>query len=52
MILNQDDWHLQELTEAVNSDALKLLVVRKGQIRLYAGQPLTQVEAEIRSLLN
>lgn len=43
---------IQELTEAVNSDALKLLVVRKGEIRLYAGQPLTQVEAEIRSLLN
>ncbi|KAG6505322.1 uncharacterized protein LOC121986005 isoform X1 [Zingiber officinale] len=43
---------IQELTEVLNLDALKLLVLRKGQIRLYAGLPLTEVETEIRSLLN
>ncbi|WOL03307.1 hypothetical protein Cni_G12027 [Canna indica] len=41
----------KEVDQAVKSDALKIIVVRKGQIQLYAGQPLVEVETAIRSLL-
>lgn len=42
---------LQELSEAVESNELKLIVVRKGQLQLYAGQPLAEVETVLRSLM-
>ncbi|OAY82438.1 hypothetical protein ACMD2_06909 [Ananas comosus] len=42
---------IQELSEAVESNELKLIVVRKGQLQLYAGQPLAEVETVLRSLM-
>ena len=41
----------QELDEAVKAGELKLIVVRKGQLHLYAGQPLAEAETALRSLL-
>lgn len=42
---------LQELEEAVRSSELKVIVVKKGQLQLYAGQPPSDVESALRSLL-
>ena len=42
---------LQELHEAVKSDGMKVIVVKKGQLQLYAGQPLADVEMAMRSLV-
>ncbi|KAG1365228.1 hypothetical protein COCNU_12G002280 [Cocos nucifera] len=42
---------IQELDEAVKAGELKLIVVRKGQLHLYAGQPLAEAETALRSLL-
>lgn len=36
--------------EAVKVDSMKLIVARKGQLRLYAGQPLSEVESALLSL--
>ncbi|CAL9145269.1 unnamed protein product [Musa hybrid cultivar] len=43
---------VKELDQVVKSFDLKVIVVRKGQIHLYAGQPLVEVEAVIRSFLD
>lgn len=43
---------IQEVDEAVKSGASKVIVVRKGQLRLYAGQPLSEVEAALCSFLD
>ncbi|ONK78663.1 uncharacterized protein A4U43_C02F21150 [Asparagus officinalis] len=40
-----------ELEEGVRSRELKVIVVKKGQLQLYAGKPLAEVEATLRSLL-
>ncbi|KAE9453232.1 hypothetical protein C3L33_14871, partial [Rhododendron williamsianum] len=40
----------KELNEAVSSDNMKVIVVKKGQLKLYAGQPLEEVEMALRSL--
>lgn len=40
----------QELNEVVSSDNMKVIVVKKGQLKLYAGQPLEEVEMALRSL--
>ncbi|KAK8951524.1 hypothetical protein KSP39_PZI003496 [Platanthera zijinensis] len=42
---------IHELGDAISPGELKLIVVRKGQLRLYAGQPLVEVENTLRSLL-
>lgn len=42
---------IHELDDAIGAGELKLIVVRKGQLRLYAGQPLFEVENALRSLL-
>ncbi|XP_057956909.1 uncharacterized protein LOC131150298 [Malania oleifera] len=42
---------VKELDEAVKSCTMKVIVVRKGQIQLYAGQPLADVEMALRSLV-
>ncbi|KAA8548940.1 hypothetical protein F0562_000624 [Nyssa sinensis] len=41
----------KELDEEVKSNAMKVIVVRKGQLQLYAGQPLTDVEMALLSLV-
>lgn len=41
----------QELKEAVESQIIKVMVVRKGQLKLYAGQSLPEVEMALRSIL-
>lgn len=41
---------IQELEGAVKAGELKVIVVRKGQLHLYAGQPLAEVEAALHSL--
>ena len=41
----------QELKERVSSHTLKVIVVKKGQLKLYAGQPLPDVEMALRSLV-
>nr|XP_010931644.2 LOW QUALITY PROTEIN: uncharacterized protein LOC105052511 [Elaeis guineensis] len=43
---------IQELDEAARAGELKLIVVRKGQLDLYAGQPLVEAETALRSLLD
>ncbi|KAL8167190.1 hypothetical protein V2J09_008689 [Rumex salicifolius] len=43
---------IKELNDAVRSQTKKVIVVRKGQLRLYAGQPLDEVETALRSLLS
>ncbi|KAL4564929.1 hypothetical protein LXL04_029005 [Taraxacum kok-saghyz] len=40
-----------ELEEAVNSKIMKVVVVKKGQLELYVGQPLTDVESTLRTLI-
>ncbi|XP_034686396.1 uncharacterized protein LOC117914969 isoform X2 [Vitis riparia] len=42
---------IKELHEAVKSDGMKVIVVKKGQLQLYAGQPLADVEMALRSLV-
>ncbi|GFZ21802.1 hypothetical protein Acr_29g0009640 [Actinidia rufa] len=42
---------IKELDEAVRSDTMKLIVVKKGQLELYAGQPLEEVEIALSSLV-
>ncbi|KAJ4968706.1 hypothetical protein NE237_015407 [Protea cynaroides] len=42
---------IKELIEAVKSNVRKVIVVRKGQVQLYAGQPLGEVEMALRSLI-
>ena len=41
---------LQELHEAV-SDGMKVIVVKKRQLQLYAGQPFADVETALHSLV-
>ncbi|CAH1427530.1 unnamed protein product [Lactuca virosa] len=40
-----------ELEEAVKSEIMKVVVVKKGQLELYVGQPLTHVESALRTLI-
>ncbi|KAI3690400.1 hypothetical protein L2E82_48424 [Cichorium intybus] len=40
-----------ELEEAVKSGIIKVVVVKKGQLELYVGQPLTDVESALRTLI-
>lgn len=42
---------IKELEERVKSKGVKVIVVRKGQLQLYAGQPLEDVEASLRLIL-
>lgn len=42
---------IKELDEAVKSHSMELVVVKKGQLKLYAGQPLPDVEMALRSLV-
>ncbi|KAF8394573.1 hypothetical protein HHK36_020786 [Tetracentron sinense] len=42
---------IKELDKAVKSSTMKVIVVRKGQLRLYAGQPLVDVEMALRSFV-
>ncbi|KAK1280792.1 hypothetical protein QJS04_geneDACA019709 [Acorus gramineus] len=42
---------IQEIKEEVESGIMKILVVRKRQLHLYAGQPLEDVEMALRSIL-
>lgn len=42
---------IKELKERVSSQTLKVIVVKKGQLKLYAGQPLPDVEMALRSLV-
>lgn len=43
---------IHELEEGVRSSAIKVIVVKKGQLQLYAGQPLTEVETVLRTLVD
>nr|XP_043630359.1 uncharacterized protein LOC122601683 [Erigeron canadensis] len=40
-----------ELEEAVKSQIMNVVVVKKGQLQLYVGQPLTEVESALRILI-
>ncbi|KAL7598430.1 hypothetical protein Lser_V15G22723 [Lactuca serriola] len=40
-----------ELEDAVKSEIMKVVVVKKGQLELYVGQPLTDVESALRTLI-
>ncbi|KAJ9537290.1 hypothetical protein OSB04_030023 [Centaurea solstitialis] len=40
-----------ELEEAIKSQLMKIVVVKKGQLELYIGQPLTDVESALRKLI-
>ncbi|XP_010269520.1 PREDICTED: uncharacterized protein LOC104606151 [Nelumbo nucifera] len=42
---------IKELKEAVESRTMKVIFVRKGQLQLYAGQPLADVEMALRSII-
>lgn len=42
---------IKELDEAVKSHSMEVVVVKKGQLKLYAGQPLSDVEMALRSLV-
>jgi len=42
---------LQELNEEIISRAKKVVVVKKRQLQLYAGQPLADVEMHLRSII-
>ncbi|XP_004298127.1 PREDICTED: uncharacterized protein LOC101292114 [Fragaria vesca subsp. vesca] len=41
----------KELHKAIKSDGMKVIVVKKGQLKLYAGQPFAEVEIALRSLV-
>lgn len=40
-----------ELEEAVKSQTMNVVVVKKGQLQLYVGQPLADVESALRTLI-
>ncbi|XVF62586.1 hypothetical protein PTKIN_Ptkin09bG0020300 [Pterospermum kingtungense] len=42
---------VKELCEAVKLHAKKVIVVKKGQLKLYAGQPFAEVEMALHSLI-
>ncbi|XP_021290319.1 uncharacterized protein LOC110421150 isoform X1 [Herrania umbratica] len=42
---------VKELYQAIKSHAKKVIVVRKGQLKLYAGQPFAEVEMALHSLI-
>lgn len=42
---------LQDLHQAVKSDSKKVIVIRKRQLKLYAGQPFEDVEMALHSLI-
>ncbi|CAL1397171.1 unnamed protein product [Linum trigynum] len=42
---------VRELSEAMKSDSKKVIVVKKGQLKLYAGQPFNEVESALQSLI-
>ncbi|KAL1807364.1 uncharacterized protein LOC108193344 [Daucus carota subsp. sativus] len=42
---------IEDLAEAVESHWMEVVVVKKGQLQLYAGQPLSDVEMTLRSLV-
>ncbi|MQL97963.1 hypothetical protein Taro_030678, partial [Colocasia esculenta] len=42
---------IQEVHDAVKSGTLKVIVVGKGQLQLYAGQPLAEAEVQLLSML-
>ncbi|KAL6188580.1 hypothetical protein ACLB2K_039972 [Fragaria x ananassa] len=41
----------KELHKAIKSDGMKVIVVKKGQLKLYAGQPFAEVEMALCSLV-
>lgn len=43
--------NLQELNEEILSHAKKVVVVKKRQLQLYAGQPLADVEMALRAII-
>ncbi|XP_015062170.1 uncharacterized protein LOC107007869 isoform X2 [Solanum pennellii] len=42
---------VKELSEAARSHTMKVIVVKKGKLKLYAGQPLADAEMALRSLV-
>lgn len=42
---------VQELSEAIRSHTMKVIVVKKGKLKLYAGQPLAEVEMALRLMV-
>ncbi|KAL0414734.1 UNVERIFIED_CONTAM: hypothetical protein Sradi_1675100 [Sesamum radiatum] len=42
---------MKELNEAVQSNTMKVIVVKKGQLKLYAGQPLADAETALRAMI-
>lgn len=42
---------MKELKEAMESNTKRVIVVKKGQLQLFAGQPISEVEAALRSLM-
>ncbi|KAF3456220.1 hypothetical protein FNV43_RR00870 [Rhamnella rubrinervis] len=42
---------VKELRASVNSKKMKVVVIKKGQLQLYAGQPFADVEMALRSLV-
>lgn len=42
---------VKEVSEAVRSHTMKVIVVEKGKLKLYAGQPLADAEMALRSLI-
>ncbi|XP_060217795.1 uncharacterized protein LOC132645056 isoform X2 [Lycium barbarum] len=42
---------VKELSEAIRSHTMKVIVVKKGKLKLYAGQPLADAEMALRSLV-
>ncbi|KAM3265758.1 putative protein isoform X1 [Capsicum annuum] len=42
---------VQELREAIRSHTMKVIVGKKGKLKLYAGQPLADAEMALRSLI-
>ncbi|KAK6161159.1 hypothetical protein DH2020_004540 [Rehmannia glutinosa] len=42
---------VNELNEAVKSYAMRVVVVKRGQLQLYAGQPLADAETSLRAMI-
>ncbi|KAK4405566.1 hypothetical protein Sango_0563100 [Sesamum angolense] len=42
---------MEELNEAIKSNTMKVIVVKKGQLKLYAGQPLADAETALRAMI-
>lgn len=42
---------IKELKEAVESQIINVMVMKKGQLKLYAGQPLPEAEMALMSIL-